>query len=132
MPGPWRGRRAGPGRWHSGAAGGHVSRRPRAWRGVGAPHAAPRGETLRVRVRGRFSSERRERCRWRNRHDRRAGSDRKSTRLNSSHSQISYAVFCLKKKKNILLNVKMHDHYSVDPDLLRSYEELASYTLTTQ
>src|SRR2546430_12944473 len=29
--------------------------------------------------------------------------DRKSTRLNSSHSQISYAVFCLKKKKN---NVK--------------------------
>src|SRR5688572_30887459 len=28
-------------------------------------------------------------------------SDRKSTRLNSSHSQISYAVFCLKKKKNI-------------------------------
>src|SRR2546430_5289500 len=25
--------------------------------------------------------------------------DRKSTRLNSSHSQISYAVFCLKKKK---------------------------------
>src|SRR5688572_31334157 len=30
-------------------------------------------------------------------HNRR--SDRKSTRLNSSHSQISYAVFCLKKKK---------------------------------
>src|SRR2546430_8490543 len=28
------------------------------------------------------------------------GIDRKSTRLNSSHSQISYAVFCLKKKKN--------------------------------
>src|SRR2546430_13720775 len=27
-------------------------------------------------------------------------SDRKSTRLNSSHSQISYAVFCLKKKKD--------------------------------
>src|SRR5205085_7279047 len=34
--------------------------------------------------------------------DRRSGksaTDRKSTRLNSSHSQISYAVFCLKKKK---------------------------------
>src|SRR2546430_13330937 len=30
--------------------------------------------------------------------------DRKSTRLNSSHSQISYAVFCLKKKKTIHLN----------------------------
>src|SRR2546427_7129616 len=29
--------------------------------------------------------------------------DRKSTRLNSSHSQISYAVFCLKKKKNTLV-----------------------------
>src|SRR2546430_8756443 len=29
--------------------------------------------------------------------------DRKSTRLNSSHSQISYAVFCLKKKKPILM-----------------------------
>src|SRR2546430_10225553 len=28
-----------------------------------------------------------------------AKGDRKSTRLNSSHSQISYAVFCLKKKK---------------------------------
>src|SRR2546427_8559239 len=28
--------------------------------------------------------------------------DRKSTRLNSSHSQISYAVFCLKKKNNNL------------------------------
>src|SRR2546430_11562154 len=28
--------------------------------------------------------------------------DRKSTRLNSSHSQISYAVFCLKKKKQLL------------------------------
>src|SRR5256886_6822231 len=30
------------------------------------------------------------------------GTDRKSTRLNSSHSQISYAVFCLKKKKEQL------------------------------
>src|SRR2546421_7804091 len=29
----------------------------------------------------------------------RPGADRKSTRLNSSHDQISYAVFCLKKKK---------------------------------
>src|SRR5438874_13578170 len=31
--------------------------------------------------------------------DRRAQRDRKSTRLNSSHVEISYAVFCLKKKK---------------------------------
>src|SRR3712207_8510787 len=29
-----------------------------------------------------------------------AGADRKSTRLNSSHANISYAVFCLKKKNN--------------------------------
>src|SRR5256885_11630596 len=33
------------------------------------------------------------------RSSRRAGGDRKSTRLNSSHLVISYAVFCLKKKK---------------------------------
>src|SRR2546430_9079016 len=33
----------------------------------------------------------------------RGGGDRKSTRLNSSHSQISYAVFCLKKKKKQIL-----------------------------
>src|SRR2546430_10238504 len=33
----------------------------------------------------------------------RADVDRKSTRLNSSHSQISYAVFCLKKKTNTLI-----------------------------
>src|SRR2546427_3550963 len=32
--------------------------------------------------------------------------DRKSTRLNSSHSQISYAVFCLKKKKKKNKNQK--------------------------
>src|SRR2546430_10422982 len=36
--------------------------------------------------------------------------DRKSTRLNSSHSQISYAVFCLKKKKkkHIVVHVTKH------------------------
>src|SRR5688572_32437334 len=32
--------------------------------------------------------------------------DRKSTRLNSSHSQISYAVFCLKKKKHKKIKTK--------------------------
>src|SRR2546427_7532821 len=34
--------------------------------------------------------------------------DRKSTRLNSSHSQISYAVFCLKKKK--IINCGLREH----------------------
>src|SRR5256886_9329412 len=33
-----------------------------------------------------------------------SGTDRKSTRLNSSYSQISYAVFCLKKKKKKLIS----------------------------
>src|SRR2546430_4734349 len=37
-------------------------------------------------------------------------SDRKSTRLNSSHSQISYAVFCLKKKKNKSSDDTFHTH----------------------
>src|SRR2546427_6252520 len=51
----------------------------------------------------------------------RGGADRKSTRLNSSHSQISYAVFCLKKKK------KTHDdsrcgslsHFTTVPHIVR-------------
>src|SRR5699024_12362886 len=33
------------------------------------------------------------------------GEDRKSTRLNSSHVSISYAVFCLKKKKKIIIKI---------------------------
>src|SRR2546430_16842104 len=41
--------------------------------------------------------------------DRRSASrDRKSTRLNSSHSQISYAVFCLKKNNNVYYIVTEH------------------------
>src|SRR2546430_12494306 len=43
--------------------------------------------------------------------------DRKSTRLNSSHSQISYAVFCLKKKKNPHArepSTKLHKHPTRD------------------
>src|ERR1022692_3191621 len=36
-------------------------------------------------------------------------SDRKSTRLNSSHLVISYAVFCLKKKKNKSTRMQQHD-----------------------
>src|SRR3989475_7608818 len=55
---------------------GTVDRWLRAWRagGLDALKPSPRADTGMVR-------------------------DRKSTRLNSSHSQISYAVFCLKKKK---------------------------------
>src|SRR5256885_8469477 len=39
----------------------------------------------------------------------RNGADRKSTRLNSSHLVISYAVFCLKKKKNLPYVVSNRD-----------------------
>src|SRR3712207_7002207 len=44
--------------------------------------------------------------------------DRKSTRLNSSHANISYAVFCLKKKKHISISIhlmlrKYHYHIMI-------------------
>src|SRR5689334_23862750 len=39
--------------------------------------------------------------------------DRKSTRLNSSHSSISYAVFCLKKKKKIKTNKDPFLHHII-------------------
>src|SRR3712207_7488353 len=39
--------------------------------------------------------------------DRLGNIDRKSTRLNSSHANISYAVFCLKKKKKKNLDIKL-------------------------
>src|SRR3712207_8299739 len=38
---------------------------------------------------------------------RRRDRDRKSTRLNSSHANISYAVFCLKKKQNTLFTIAL-------------------------
>src|SRR2546430_12069416 len=54
--------------------------------------------------------------------------DRKSTRLNSSHSQISYAVFCLKKKKNKnntnMLSATNADHSATDreqPSIVDGY-----------
>src|SRR2546430_13453098 len=47
--------------------------------------------------------------------------DRKSTRLNSSHSQISYAVFCLKKKKKTITSTTTHTiHHQ---SLYRAYED---------
>src|SRR2546427_5154934 len=54
-----------------------------------------------ARAEGRHGEEQR-----RGRRERAQGDeDRKSTRLNSSHSQISYAVFCLKKKKKNKINI---------------------------
>src|SRR2546430_13626038 len=43
-----------------------------------------------------------------------ARADRKSTRLNSSHSQISYAVFCLKKKKKIWSDICPYTYFHRD------------------
>src|SRR2546422_4167873 len=49
----------------------------------------------------------------------RAGTDRKSTRLNSSHGYISYAVFCLKKK-----HTKRQHHYQERTGDLRLLNEV--------
>src|SRR3712207_8283858 len=68
---------------HGGDAGERSGRRRRAGRRLGAG-------------RGRRDAEGRQLSAWPARLGRR---DRKSTRLNSSHANISYAVFCLKKKK---------------------------------
>src|SRR5690349_23407811 len=43
--------------------------------------------------------------------------DRKSTRLNSSHVEISYAVFCLKKKKKNKQKNKQHNKKQLSSDL---------------
>src|SRR3712207_8925391 len=51
----------------------------------------------------------------------RVGGDRKSTRLNSSHANISYAVFCLKKKK---------PHYSCSSLFMRSHHVQVNSTTT--
>src|SRR2546429_6379214 len=52
--------------------------------------------------------------------------DRKSTRLNSSHGYISYAVFCLKKKKKnkilyAALNARRHPHFRWRGSLTPAY-----------
>src|SRR5256885_9066349 len=47
-------------------------------------------------------------------HVKQIAEDRKSTRLNSSHLVISYAVFCLKKKKIILLNYGTCPHQKTE------------------
>src|SRR2546430_10342222 len=47
--------------------------------------------------------------------------DRKSTRLNSSHSQISYAVFCLKKKTKAQVSSTWHIKYHLNVSLITSH-----------
>src|SRR2546430_12178507 len=73
------------------------------FRSCGSAHAADRGAAPR-RTGGSGGGGRLE------------ARDRKSTRLNSSHSQISYAVFCLKKKKaDIYLAQVLRDTRRVTP-----------------
>src|SRR2546430_13248035 len=62
------------------------------------PEPRDRSDARRLRCRGGLAAAE---CPAQHRQRR----DRKSTRLNSSHSQISYAVFCLKKKKTILSHI---------------------------
>src|SRR2546430_133330 len=73
-----------------------TTRRGRPWPPTTAPRGPARSRPGRGRRRGTkrgWRSAGRRGCASRGR----GGGDRKSTRLNSSHSQISYAVFCLKK-----------------------------------
>src|SRR5258708_8200822 len=65
-------------------------------------------------------TERRRRCGTR----RQSNRDRKSTRLNSSHHIISYAVFCLKKKK---ADGKTHHNHVEDHDILLNKERKQSH-----
>src|SRR6266852_6822990 len=48
----------------------------------------------------------------------RPGKDRKSTRLNSSHGSISYAVFCLKKKNNRIMTDPQANKKTDQPTLI--------------
>src|SRR5688572_31740815 len=56
--------------------------------------------------------------------------DRKSTRLNSSHSQISYAVFCLKKKKKYKKRVLDKRHVHILNNYLLNYDSIVNVTST--
>src|SRR3712207_7775225 len=53
--------------------------------------------------------------------DRFLGLDRKSTRLNSSHANISYAVFCLKKKTQVQYVMKVLDRDKLHTGTLERY-----------
>src|SRR5690349_23784545 len=70
----------------------------------GRPILTQRRRSVRLRLAALVAPRRRE-CGSRSTHNR-PQSDRKSTRLNSSHVEISYAVFCLKKKKKKKKNTK--------------------------
>src|SRR2546427_8005096 len=58
--------------------------------------------------------------------------DRKSTRLNSSHSQISYAVFCLKKKKKSRPRPRVRTHRCFTPGQLASRSPVSAATSVSE
>src|SRR3712207_7667805 len=70
-----------------------------------APGGACRARRLDGRERSRGAARPGRRAARRRVPRNRGAPDRKSTRLNSSHANISYAVFCLKKKKTYTLTV---------------------------
>src|SRR5205814_3782286 len=74
----------------------HLRHRPLAQQPRRAARRQGRREVHRARLRDRRGDRRAARREWRG--------DRKSTRLNSSHLGISYAVFCLKKKTTKTMN----------------------------
>src|SRR2546422_6693130 len=57
--------------------------------------------------------------------------DRKSTRLNSSHGYISYAVFCLKKKKKIETINRLDSTNVEDVRIMRQYKQCPMPTRLT-
>src|SRR5436309_11261837 len=65
----------------------------------------------------RFTARRRPTLYWSRRPRTACPPDRKSTRLNSSHVKISYAVFCLKKKKK-LKDKRHHENNHLSPMLV--------------
>src|SRR5690348_17469762 len=74
-----------------------------------------RSRVGRLRVVGHADPGRLGQCVRRGEHPaRRLGVDRKSTRLNSSHPSISYAVFCLKKKKHKKLAADVEERIDDD------------------
>src|SRR2546429_7091045 len=60
------------------------------------------------------------------------GRDRKSTRLNSSHGYISYAVFCLKKKKGLHSSRRRSDVLAIDLADPLNRTDAAAFLVDTQ
>src|SRR5256712_8900793 len=61
----------------------------------------------------------------------RPGVDRKSTRLNSSHDQISYAVFCLKKKKDLTTRLTTRAAHTHKPTVHRAPTDATLHGVTS-